>query len=237
MDAYTMFTKFYRPAYADVRSGNVDIRKELERAMRTIKMASRCGFVYSGISCITCCLCFVKPCCLIAFDENYRYKVLKKNVLKCEEIYGEDWKDAKKMNDLFVRAMEVIEAALFRLQSRRQWLEDTKRRREREYETNPADLSLLNEINDIKCQLTQILFMSMDDNEFVHCLLLHVLRHHNPNTDLLGSNFPITITHYDMTILRATIPFMCLAFEKRNLLKIDEIIEIDTRAAYQLLSI
>ncbi len=232
-----MFTKFYRQAYADVKSGNVDIRKELERATRLIKMASTCGFVYSGISCLTCCLCFVKPCCNIAFDENYRYKVIKKSLSKCKEIYGEDWKDDKKMNTLFLRVMEVIEAAIIQLQSRNQWLQDTKQRREREYEANPADISLLDEIKDIKRQLVQVQLMSIDDDEFVHSLLKHVLRHHNPNTDLLTSNFPITMNHYDMTLLRASIPLMTLAFEKRSLLRIDEIIEIDTRAAYQLLSI
>lgn len=232
-----MFTKFYRQAYADVKSGQVDIRKELERAKKSIKMASTCGFVYSGISCVTCCLCFVRPCCMVAFDENYRFKVLRKTLLKCEKIYGEDWKDSRKMNNLFVRVMEVIEAALFQLQSRKQWLQHTKQRREREYESNPSDLSVLDEIKDIKRELALIQFISMDDDEFVHCLLQHVLRHHNPNTDSLTSNFPITINHYDMTLLRASIPLMTLAFEKRSLLRIDEIIEIDTRAAYQLLSI
>ena len=232
-----MFTKFYRQAYADVKSGHVDITKELERAKKSIKIASRCGFVYSGLSCVTCCLCFVKPCCLIAFDENDRYKTLKRTLAKCEAVYGKDWHNSRLMNDLFIRVMDVIEATIIQIQSKVHYLQDTKRRMTTEYENNPTNIKLLEQINDITSEINQIIFMGIDDNECVRNLMKHVVRHHNPNTDMLASNFPIAISQYDMTLLRASIPIMTMAFGKRYLLRMDDIIAIDTRAAYALLSI
>jgi hypothetical protein len=193
--------------------------------------------VYSCLSCVTCCLCFVKPCCMIASDENYRYVVLKRNLAKCAEIYGEDWRNATRMNTLFLRVVEVIEAALVQLRSRKQWLEDQKLSYGREYENNPADMSTLDKMQDVNLKLLRINPMVRDDDEFVHSLLEYVRRHHNPNTDMLRTDFPIMITHYDMTLLRAAIPLMSLAFDNKPPFRIDDIIEIDTRVAYQLVSI
>lgn len=232
-----MFTKFYRHAYGDVKNGNLDITKELERVKKSIKIASRCGFVYSGLTCVTCCLCFVKPCCLIAFDENERYKKLKHTLAKCRTIYGEDWNDAKKMNTLFIRSMEVIEAAIFQLQLQKQKLQNTLDQLTSAYASDPTDQEVKHKINDVKNSIEQIHLMSIDDDGFVHHLFKYVLRHHNPSTDMLRSYFPITINHYDMTLLRASVPILSLAFDRKYMLRVDDIIAIDTRAAYRLVSI
>jgi hypothetical protein len=112
MDSSTVFTKFYKPIQAEVKNGKANIVDELRNGLKQIKAARNCGYVYAAFSCLICHICCVKPCLVIAVNENDKYKKLQKILAKGRTIYWDDWDDEDKMNQLFLKAMDVIDAII-----------------------------------------------------------------------------------------------------------------------------
>ena len=228
MDYSTVFTKFYKPIQAKVKNGKANIVDELRNGLKQIKAARNCGYVYAAFSCLICHICCVKPCLVIALDENDRYKKFQKVLAKGRTIYRDDWEDEEKMNELFLKAMDVINAIILEKDEMKKRLYKRKRTVLETYESNPSN-QLSEEVRYINMQLVNMYSKTEDD--FVIHLLKYVMRHQSINTE-----FIVIIDAYDMTVLRAAAPLLAFILENDDAIRMDDIIAMDTSTAYKFIT-
>lgn len=233
MDSATVYTKFYKSIQAQVKSGNANVVEELRKGLKQIKAARNCGYVYAAFSCLICHICCVKPCLVIAMDENDRYKKFQKVLAKGRRIYWDDWDDDQKMNDLFLKAMDVIDSIILEKEELKDRLYERKRIVLETYESNPTQ-QLSDEVSNINMQLSNV--HSKNNDEFVKQLLKYVMRHHNISTEFLRSQFVVNIDAYDMTVLKAAAPILSFILEDDDAIRMDDIIAMDTSTAYRFIT-